>query len=264
MPDPGKRHPTWDRELDGPPPARATPFRGGTPEKAKAGRRAIAARLREWLISPGFAAFAGIIAPIPCLYLDPLFFQGGDEDGPWLGRYRTYCYGFMLLQMTTLAAWLLLRARLGPACGVVAGMLFAGALFAACFGVLLLPLSLIALLFLIGVLGFTPWLTAVAYLRQGEIAWDAAESRSGRRPAAAGMLIGLAIAFGLPAWARREIHRDWQRSIAAVADGDRSALGRARFWYGIVDVRGPDHPFREAIWDEPDPARKARLSEVGP
>ncbi len=124
-----------------------------------------------------FWVSAGIVGPIVCLVMEPLVFQGGDEHGPMLGRFWVFCYSFMSLEMLTLASWLLVRERFGALTAIVAGMLFMGTAFASGFGLLILPFTLLGLLLLISVLGFMPWLTAYAYLYQGNMALKSARSR---------------------------------------------------------------------------------------
>jgi hypothetical protein len=124
-------------------------------------------RAQRW-----FDVTFGIIMPVLCFYFDPIVFRGGslNDHGLYPGI-RFYAYTISALEMVALCAWLLgaARARLSPA--VLAGVLLAGAMFSFVVGVLILPFSVIGLLFyLIGVLGFVPFLTALVYVRN---AWRA-------------------------------------------------------------------------------------------
>lgn len=117
---------------------------------------------------------AGVALPLVCLLADPGVFRG------W--AYRPVAYCFIGTEILTLAAWLLLRTRLQGSALFFAGPLAAGAGFAFALGIALLPLSLFGLLLLIGVLGFTPFFTAFAFLRNGLLAFQ--RGRAGRRKAA--------------------------------------------------------------------------------
>jgi hypothetical protein len=123
----------------------------------------------------GYCYLAGVIGPTICLFLDPMVFQGGDEDGPILQTYRLYCYSFMGLEMVLFTLWLWAGSALGPACGFISGALWAGVLFALGIGLPLLPLSAIGLVVLIGALGFTPFFTAYAFGLQARLAARSAQ-----------------------------------------------------------------------------------------
>lgn len=261
-------HPIWDAELDGVPSQGAGPTPSGSSEIALRSKRLedapvkVSQRLREWVKSGQFAAIVGIVAPVFCLVFDPFVFKGGDEHGAFLGRFWVLGYSLIGLEFATLAAWLASRGRLGPLCGVAAGVLIGGALFAAAVGLLLLPLSLIGLLVVIGILGFTPYLTAYAYLHQGMLALEKARSRAGEARAAAGLSLGLLLAFGLPVTAQMGVQRAWAAAIQAVADGDASAKSQVKYWHWFMDTNPDDDPLNGAIREEPDPVRKERLAQV--
>ena len=103
-----------------------------------------------------------------CLVLDPLVFQGGFfGERPLLARFQLFAYLFCGLQIGIFLCWRTLARHLAPAAGLIGGVLLAGALFSLVVGVLILPLTLFGLIILIGIVGFTPFLTAFVYLRTG-------------------------------------------------------------------------------------------------
>src|ERR1041385_5330569 len=115
-----------------------------------------------------FDVLFGIILPVICLVVDPIVFQGGFfGERPWLGRFQLFAYLFCGLQIGIFLCWRTLARHLAPAAGVIGGVLMAGALFSFVLGVLILPLTLIGLIILIGIVGFTPFLTSFVYLRTG-------------------------------------------------------------------------------------------------
>lgn len=261
-------HSVWDHELDGIP--NPKPGRGigdfldvmklskdlGTAE------RKMSQKLREWMKSTQFAIIAGAIAPIVCLGLDPILFKGGDEHGGILANHWVFAYGFIGLEIAMLSAWLVSRGRLGPCSGIAAGIFFGGAGFAAILGVLLLPFTVLGVLVLIGLLGFTPFFTAYVYWTQGRLALNAVRARAGWLQAVGEMGVGVVLAFGLPAMAEIQVDREWRAALASLADGDESALSRARFWNWFVDTEAENPPLRRAIESETDPVRKARLERI--
>jgi len=115
-----------------------------------------------------FDVVFGIVLPVICLVVDPIVFQGGFfGERPILGRFQLFAYLFCGLQIGIFLCWRTLARHLAPAAGLIGGVLIAGALFSFIVGVLILPLTLLGLIILIGVVGFTPFLTSFVYLRTG-------------------------------------------------------------------------------------------------
>jgi len=123
-----------------------------------------------------FDVIFGVVLPIFFLVIDPIVFQGGIfGEQPILGRFQMFAYLFCGLQIGVFLCWRTMARHLAPAAGLIGGILLAGALFSFIVGVLMLPLSLFALIVLIGIVGFTPFLTAFVYLRTGIRAMKAQE-----------------------------------------------------------------------------------------
>lgn len=104
--------------------------------------------------------------------LDPTVFKG---DPAYLGRVRTFGYVGIALGVAALAFDLCSRKRRA----FIAGFLGACCVASAIVGVAILPLSLLGLLILIGVLGFSPFLTAFVFGRRSLKNFE--ESPIGRR-----------------------------------------------------------------------------------
>ena len=115
-----------------------------------------------------FDVFFGVVLPVICLLLDPIVFQGGFfGERPALARFQLFAYLFCGLQIGIFLCWRTLARHLAPAAGLIGGVLLAGSLFSLVVGVLILPLTLVGLIILIGIVGFTPFVTAFVYLRTG-------------------------------------------------------------------------------------------------
>src|ERR1041385_4442539 len=115
-----------------------------------------------------FDVVFGIVLPVICLVLDPIVFQGGFfGERPVLARFQLFAYLFSGLQIGIFLCWRTLARHLAPAAGLIGGVLLAGALFSLVVGVLIFPLTLVGLIVLIGIVGFTPFLTSFVYLRTG-------------------------------------------------------------------------------------------------
>jgi hypothetical protein len=140
--------------------------------------------------------------------------------------------------------------------------MLAGALFALAVGIAILPHSLMGLLLLIGVFGFTPFLTAFVYLRNGRRALRVA--RPAGSDTAAALALGAVLALSVPAVVHRQARRAVRRSLAelSAADGARAdaATRRLRRVHRLTG-EGPD----ELAWAyarQTDPARRERLARA--
>jgi len=119
----------------------------------------------------------GVILPLVCFYFDPFVFRGWGA-GPLLPAFRLPVYVVAFVSVMILAAWLLWRDKLGAFRPAAACVMFVGALMASVLGVVLFPFSLVGLLAIIGVLGFTPIFTAIIYWRNAVRAFRTPGRRS--------------------------------------------------------------------------------------
>ena len=211
-----------------------------------------------------FDIFFGVVLPLGCFILDPFVFRGDGFAGGMLQEYQLFTYSLAAFEMTLLGVWLLARGRLGEWAAAAGGVLLAGALFCFVIGVVLLPFSVLGLLFIIGALGFTPFFTGFVYLRNGVRAVRLARNRLSFRANFVGSLaVGAALAFGLPALAGAGVSRFVNSSVEALLAGrELSELERSAL---RVTTNFTDAPFDRLVLayeSETDPARKARLAAV--
>lgn len=205
----------------------------------------------------------GILLPVMCFAFDPFVFRG-RVGGGLLSSFQFYAYGFSLIEVCALGVWLVYGRRLGEWRPAVAGVLMAGAFFSVTVGVLILPFSLIGLLFLIGALGFTPFPTALVYARNGARAWAHAQRvGEGRAGVAAALVCGAVFALAAPAGAQWGVTRVVNDSLAGVADGAEPSPAAVL----VLRVAGAflDESFDRLVWDynrETDPTRRARLAKA--
>ncbi|HEX8285331.1 MAG TPA: hypothetical protein VF588_18395 [Pyrinomonadaceae bacterium] len=146
----------------------------------------------------------GIILPVLCFVFDPIVFRDWHvENFGVYERWQSYTYTVCTSEMVALAAWLLRARGAGRPPAVLGGVLFAGGLFSLLIGVAILPFSLLGLIVLVGVFGFTPFPTALVYLRNG---WRAAAlGRPGDDVSlrdAVEFALGFVFALGAPALMR--------------------------------------------------------------
>jgi hypothetical protein len=116
----------------------------------------------------------GVVMPMLCFYFDPFVFRGWVSNESPLREYQIPAYMIAFVAIMTLAAWLLWGEKLGPGRVIVAWVMLAGAIMAGLIGLVLFPFSMLGLLFIIGVLGFTPIFTAIIYSRNAVRAFRSA------------------------------------------------------------------------------------------
>lgn len=118
----------------------------------------------------------GVILPVICVVADPMVFKGAmSSRGALLGEYKPFAYTLSFVSIILMMLFLLFGRKLRWFNGVLAGLFLVGSSVCLIVGVLLLPFSLLGLIFLIGALGFTPLFSGFVYLRNSIRAIDLAE-----------------------------------------------------------------------------------------
>jgi hypothetical protein len=204
----------------------------------------------------------GFVLPLACFVLDPFVFKTLNGGGGMLERFQTFAYVLTALEMLTLCLWLVARGRLGEWAPAAGGVLLAGALFCSAVGLVLLPFSIVGLVFIVGALGFTPLLAGFVYLRNGARAVRLARNQHGFGVNFCGALVvGAALAFGVSALAGAGVSRFVSASVEGLLAG--RDLSAAEFVALRLAVWLTDEEFDRLAWAynaEADPARKARLA----
>lgn len=152
-----------------------------------------------------YDVLVGILLPLICLYADPVVFT--SHLFPALKYYRWVAYAFIGSEIAVLSLWLTLRDRVGNRALYFSGPLFAGALFALSLHAVMLPITLVGMIMIIGVLGFSPFLTAIAYLRNGIRALNHGQDRLSWGWRSMVILAGIALML-LPPIVVLRIHHD--------------------------------------------------------
>src|SRR5580765_8001644 len=137
-----------------------------------------------------------IVLPALCMLLDPGILRASSGSAQALVSARMSVF-LKLDWLLTVAALLLaqrFRGRRSPWLPVLAGVLFAGAVSGAALGARMLPLTLLAMVALLGLPGFLPFVSAFGFSRAGLRAWNAGAVGRGRGRAGA---LALAGALGL-------------------------------------------------------------------
>jgi hypothetical protein len=108
----------------------------------------------------------GVVLPVICFVADPIVFKGyGMGKGALLGSLKPFAYLLSFTLVMTLSAKLIWNEKLKWLNAFLSGLFAVGTIISLCVGIVLLPLSLLGLFFIIGILGFTPFLSGFVYLR---------------------------------------------------------------------------------------------------
>ena len=108
----------------------------------------------------------GVILPVLCCLFDPLVFNGAlSRNGAVLGEYKPFAYLLSSTSIILMMLFLLFGQKLGWFNAFLAGLFLCGSAVCLLVGILILPFSLVGLIFLIGLLGFTPFLAGFVYFR---------------------------------------------------------------------------------------------------
>ncbi len=124
----------------------------------------------------------GVVLPVICFVFDPFIFKTGSAlvDGfggsPLAGSFKPFAYILSVTCIIAMMAWLMWSRSLKAVNAPLAGLFVAGALVSLIVGVALFPLSVIGLIFGIGILGFTPLFTALVFFRNSIRAFEVSKS----------------------------------------------------------------------------------------
>ena len=108
----------------------------------------------------------GVIMPTICFFFDPIVFSGAIRpNGPLLGPMKTFAFVLSFVAIMGLMASMLFGEKLKWFNAALAGLFATSAGFSLFVGLAISPFSLLGMIILIGLLGFTPLLTSLVYFR---------------------------------------------------------------------------------------------------
>lgn len=174
-----------------------------------------------------FDIIFGAVAPILCFVFDPIVFRGGMFEPPLWPEYQVFAYLFSGLLIALLCLWLLSAPGFGFVRDLIGGALMSGVMFCLAIGIVLSPFSAMGLMLGIGIFGFTPFLTALVYLRNGYRALRTQRNRALDLSRVLTLLIGLLLASAAPALLSVAIHQAVTKSISEIVQGDSEHALRA-------------------------------------
>lgn len=200
----------------------------------------------------------GVIGPVLCFVFDPIVFRSGLAGPPLFPEYQIFVYFLSGLEIMVLCLWLLSGAAFRSWNGLIGGALICGGIFCVTVGLVLLPFSAMGLMLGIGLFGFTPFLTAIVYLRNGVRAWHSETENTSTILRAANLVLSLLLVLGGPALLSNAIHGFVTNSVNAMLAGDsQRALAAAQGLKPLRYFAGSEiNRIVQAYIAESDPARK--------
>jgi len=167
-----------------------------------------------------FDSIFAIVLPILFLVLDPVVFKSPRILGPaYLEDYQLLAYLFCSLEIGLFLTWRTFRLRLRGFSSAFAGVFFAGAIFSTVIGLVILPLSLLGLMIVLGVLGFTPFVTAFVFVRNGVRAARINSNGAALLSRLSTAALSGVLAFGMPLAAQVKVESDVSTMIETLISG---------------------------------------------
>lgn len=99
-----------------------------------------------------------------CLLIDPIVFRSGIS-APLLPEFRTFAYIATPLSGMLLLLWLSIKRLPRFLIALLTGVFVASSIVSCYIGIRILPMTLLGLIFIVGILGFLPFLTSLIYFR---------------------------------------------------------------------------------------------------
>jgi hypothetical protein len=174
-----------------------------------------------------FDVIFGAIGPILCFVFDPIVFHSGFAGPALFPAYQPIVYLFSSCEIVLLCFWLIMGPGSELWNAMFGAALFCGGLFCLAIGCILLPFSAMGLMFGIGLFGFTPFLTALVYLRNGSRALRAKSYESSTFTRVVGALCGCLLVLAVPTLLALEIRMTVSSSIDEIVRGDSEHASRA-------------------------------------
>jgi len=187
---------------------------------------------RQWAPNPTteqiiFDLIVGAIGPVICFLADPIVFRGGMWGSALFPKFQLLTYLISAVEIVLLLIWLTLGTRLKAFSAVIGGALIAGSILSAVIGFAILPYSLIGLMVLIGVAGFTPFLTSFVYLRNGVRALRGQEQNAIyelRFPIA---IMAASFAMGVPYAGAAQLNKVFSSAVSNLLNGNEAQVAQA-------------------------------------
>jgi hypothetical protein len=207
----------------------------------------------------------GLVLPILCLVADPVVFKSFPLFGhAFLEDYQLLAYVVCTVEMGFFLVWRTFPKKVNAFLPLFGGVFLIGSCFSLLIGLAMLPLTLMTVLFLIGLLGLMPFISAFVYLRNGVRAMN-----EQRNHAPLFSRLWLAVLSGLfifvpLVFATVCVERAMSASVDTMIYGNvaqaQAAANRLK-WFGFIPLKETDR-IADAYGREWDDKKKAVLLQT--
>lgn len=167
-----------------------------------------------------FDLIFGAIGPVLCFVFDPIMFRGGLAGPPLFADGQVLVYFLSGMEITTLCLWLLCGVAFPTWNNFVGAVLLIGGFFGISVGLLLFPFSVLGLMIGVGLFGFTPFVTAIVYLRNGFRAWNSESKETPGAVRVSALFLSLLLIIGVPAFVSAGIRDFAKHTVDEMIKGD--------------------------------------------
>ncbi len=180
----------------------------------------------------------GVGLPVICFVFDPIVFKNNGVGNAILGNLKPFAYLLSFISVLAMSAWLIWGAKLKVFGVFFAGAFAVGGMISLIVGIVLVPFSLIGLIFLVGILGFTPLFSAIVFLRNAIRAYHAAKPFIEKPILIYSVVLSAIFSLMLPAVVNLEI----KRSFENIKNGDvqtvRAEAKKLKYVAPLVNFEG--------------------------
>lgn len=161
----------------------------------------------------------GVVLPVICFAFDPIIFKGNGSFG---GFAKPFAYLLSFTSIMAMMAWLIWGEKLKQFSGILSGLFAVGGVISLGIGIVMFPLSVIGLLFVIGILGFTPLFTSLVFLRNASRTYRYATPFLAKRVLLGTAILSAMFSFVIPFTINVEI----QKLLDGIKNGNVATIQR--------------------------------------
>jgi hypothetical protein len=242
-----------------------TPFNNGGAKKPGFWKRQFAPVPTE--AQDRFDSIFAVVLPLLCLVADPIVFKGltpALRNYALLADYQLLAYLVSTVEVGLFLTWRTFRLRLRPYATAFAGFFFAAAIFSGVIGLAILPYSLFALILVVGILGFIPFLTAFVFLRNGVRAMRIQVTASSLTHRFAVALLSAVLVIALPVFTNMTIETALDSTVESMIEGNATEAQLAALRlreFRFVPSKYTDR-IATAYSHESDPVKRSTFNAV--
>lgn len=203
-----------------------------------------------------FDGIFGAFLPAACFFLDPIVFRG---NGALLTAFKPFAYLFSYFSVMALLAFVLFGEKLKWFNGFLSGLFTLGAIISFAIGIILFPFSLLGLVVLIGILGFTPLFTGFVFWRNAVRSYKIAELHLETKVLVNMMLLSAVFSFTIPEIINVKIYKGLETIKTADAQTIRGTTKRLKYFAPILNAESYGKKYYTV---EPNPEREAAINEA--